>query len=86
MLFGTSGDDTIDRCHESVYSTNMEVVVSEKANLANRAAVKKAARMDDERRLAEGVQPSEIQRENSMGPVGFFEGAEICNLPEAIGR
>ena len=65
---------------------HMEVAVSDEANLANRAAVKKAARIDDLRRLAEGVPPDEIQEENSVAPVGFFEGAEISNLSEAIGR
>ena len=64
----------------------MEVVVSDEGDLAKRAAIKKAARIDDQRRLEEGVPPEQIQEENSVASAGFFEGAEISNFAEAIGR
>lgn len=64
----------------------MEVAVSDEANLANRAAAKNVARIRDRRRLAEGTPAEEIQEENSVAPVGFFEGAEISNFAEAVGQ
>lgn len=77
---------TLTKVTRELNLRDMEVVESDQANLANRAAAKKVARIDDLRRLAEGVLPAEIQEENSIAPVGFFEGAEVSNLPEAIGR
>ena len=64
----------------------MDVIMSDKANLENRAAVKRAARLEDARRLAEGVPAAQIQKENSIFPVGYFEGAEISNIDEVVGR
>ncbi len=51
-----------------------------------RDAEKAASRREDAARLAAGEDPMVLQRENSIFPEGFFKGAKIENLKEAIGR
>lgn len=60
--------------------------ISNSANHASRAAVKKASRRDDHARLEKGENPEILQRENSIFPEGFFKGARISNLARAVGR
>lgn len=60
--------------------------VSKKANLAYRAAEKRAAREEDARRIAEGVPPEVIQLENSAFPPGYFSFDSISNYAEVIGK
>ena len=72
--------------HVGYHSLEMDVIVSDKANLENRAAAKKAALLEDARRLAEGIPAAQIQKENAIAPVGFFSEASISNFDEVIGR
>jgi hypothetical protein len=51
-----------------------------------RDAEKAASRREDVARLASGEDPMVLQRENSIFPDGFFKGAKIENLSEAIGH
>jgi hypothetical protein len=56
------------------------------ANRDSRAAAKRAARREDLRRMAGGVSPAAIQRENSIFPADFFKDARISNLSKVVGR
>ncbi|MFT6178198.1 MAG: hypothetical protein ACJAXZ_003443 [Akkermansiaceae bacterium] len=59
---------------------------AQKVDRASRAAVKRASRVADAARLKEGERPEDLQRENSIFPDDFFEGAQISNLKQAVGR
>lgn len=55
-------------------------------SIKNRAAAKKVFRREDAKRLARGVSPELIQRENSIFPSGYFEKHRILNFASAIGK
>jgi hypothetical protein len=55
-------------------------------SIKNRAAVKMASRGADRRRLAQGLKPEELQRENSIFPPSYFDQHRILNFSSAIGK
>ncbi|MES2981147.1 MAG: hypothetical protein V4727_02445 [Verrucomicrobiota bacterium] len=55
-------------------------------SMKDRAAVKKASRRNDFERIAQGVSSAQIQRENSIFPLGYFELNQIVNFSSAIGK
>jgi len=59
---------------------------SQVANLDHRSAQKRAARLEDRRRLEAGESPLLVQLENSVIRPGSFAGAQIANLWQAMGK
>lgn len=60
--------------------------VADSANLSRRAAHKRASRRVDKRRLEQGEPPAALQAENSAFVPGYFAGAPIANLWQAMGK
>jgi len=58
----------------------------QREQIDKRVASKKASRRVDAKRLANGEDPSVIQRENSIFPEGFFKKGLMSNLADAVGK